>query len=117
MEQQVEHALVEPFPGPNLLLHHVVAVLFDIECHHWFRSPGIRLIHHYLLARQRTGRVSVLGCPQTLALAAPCPLPSRRRRRVDASCDEAIELSASYHLGASKQGEPLREGRLWRSRR
>jgi hypothetical protein len=31
--------------------------------------------------------------------------------------DNAIDLGASDHQHASKWGEPLREGRLWRSRR
>jgi hypothetical protein len=37
--------------------------------------------------------------------------------RFDASCDKSIELSVSDHDDKSKRGEPLREGRLWRSRR
>src|SRR5437762_10955702 len=53
--------------------------------------------------------------------------PSRARRalstaldaavQIRCNCDRSIGLSASNLDDASKRGEPLREGRLWRSRR
>jgi len=46
-----------------------------------------------------------------------CPLPSKRWCWCDATCDEPMRLSVSDRHRASKRGEPLREGRLWRSRR
>src|SRR5207302_3594422 len=52
--------------------------------------------------------------PRTLALAAPCPLPSMRRCRCDT---KSAPLGASDHHWRVEAGEPLREGRLWRSRR
>jgi len=49
-------------------------------------------------------------------LAAPCPLPSRSRCWSVAPSDVAHCVSRIIS-NASKRGEPLREGRLWRSRR
>jgi len=52
--------------------------------------------------------------PRPLALAATCPLLSKRRCWCAA---RPTQPGASNHDDASKRGEPLREGRLWRSRR
>src|SRR5207237_3107854 len=73
--------------------------------------PGIADLYEWVVTLDARRLASVP------ALAAPCPLPSVRRCRCDASCDDSIELNASNHSGASKRGEPRREGRLWRSRR
>src|SRR5207253_7913816 len=73
--------------------------------------PGIADLYEWVVTLDARRLASVP------ALAAPCPLPSMRRCRFDASCDDSIELNASNHSGASKRGEPRREGRLWRSRR
>jgi hypothetical protein len=48
---------------------------------------------------------------RALPAAFVAPVPIRCNR------DNAIELSVSDHDDASKRGELLREGRLWRSRR
>src|SRR5207302_5113635 len=52
--------------------------------------------------------------PRPLALAAPCPLPSKH---CGYTTRKAWQRALRTIQGASKRGKPLREGRLWRSRR
>src|SRR5205823_333689 len=71
---------------------------------------GIADLYDELVAldARRLASVPALATPPLCLRSA---VPNRRRRH------ESIELTASDHPSTSKRGEPLREGRLWRSRR